>query len=77
MYVTVCCIHIHCTLKIRPAQLSCLGSSVGRKSAWYAVCHRLESHLRHIIYSLESDLSSNVHVHVQCMYMYMYVVALH
>ena len=43
------------TLKIRPAQLSCLGGSVGRASAQYAECHGFESRLRQLIFSPEKE----------------------
>ena len=37
------------TSKIWPAQLSCLGGSVGRASARYAVCHGFEYRLRQLL----------------------------
>ena len=39
-----------CLLKIQPAQLGCLGGSVGRASAWYAEHYGFESRLRQLIF---------------------------
>ena len=48
------------SLKDWPAQLSCLGSSVGRASAWYAVCCKFESLLKQLIFLQKKELPLGV-----------------
>ena len=72
------CIYL---LKIRSAQLSCLGGSVGRTSAQYAGCHEFKSRLRQLMhfFSGKKELSSSVAAlrclvpitEFPCTYMYM------
>ena len=49
-------------LDIQPAQLSYLGGSAGRASAWYAGCRRFQSRLRQLIFYQKKELSSGVAV---------------
>ena len=41
----------YCT--VHSMTCTCLGSSVGRASAWYAVCHGFKSRLRQLIFPVE------------------------
>ena len=59
MYCTFqCSVYQGKDAKTQPAQLSCLGGSVGRASAWHAVC-QFVSHSEHVCHTAtESEVIS-------------------